>query len=171
MRYLVALCTFLILAATSINPETVGTKENVPATDFSDLAGKAFPPEGGVNREYGDKLWSALYKLPHWYFLMTPKSMANKMPSAQVIDGKGWFLAFTDVEKLQAYARQNKDVDKKGNALYLAMSPEQAVEFARKNSKGPVFGVRFNEGQPHGWFAPMNNLTIFPNYLKNKGLL
>ena len=168
---LIGALTIFTLVTVAITPEAVGPEESTPATDFSDLAAKAFPAEGGVNREYGDKLWSALYKLPQWYFLMTPKSMAKQMPSAQVIDGKGWFLAFTDAEKLQAYAKQNKNVDKKGNAYMMTMTPDQAVEFARKNSNGSVFGVRFNEGQAHGWFSPMRNLTIFPNYLRNKGLL
>lgn len=171
MRFFINICTFLVLATAAIYPEAVGPEESVPATDFGDLAAKAFPAEGGVNRDYGDKLWAALYKLPQWYFLMTPKSMAQKMPSAQVIDGKGWFLAFTDAEKLQAYAVQNKNIDKKGKAYFLTMTPDQAIEFARKNSDGPVFGVRFNEGQAHGWFSPMRNLTIFPGYLKSKGLL
>lgn len=171
MRFVVAGCTIMLFFTLAVSPEAVGPAENTPATDFVELAGKAFPADGGMNREYGDQLWAAAYKLPQWYFLMTPKSMKNKMPSAQMIDGKDWYLVFTDSDKLQAYAKMNNNLDAKGNALFMTMTPTMAVEFARKNADGPVFGVRFNEGQAHGWFSPMRNLAIFPGYLKKKGLL
>jgi len=165
MRKIIGAIAYVALLASPMNAEESS------GFDFVAAAGKTFPPSGEFVREEGDLLYAALYKLPQWYFLMTPKSMAQQQPSAQIIDGKGWYLVFTDTEKLQAYAKQNKNLDKKGNALYMTMTPEMVVEFARKNGSGPVFGVRFNEGQAHGWFSPMRNLTIFPDYLKKKGLL
>lgn len=74
------------------------------SVDFVDPAGKAFLPDGSMNRTYGDQLYSALYKLPEWDFLMTPGSFRRKQPSVQVIDGKNWFLVFTDKRLLRAYA-------------------------------------------------------------------
>lgn len=166
--------TLLILTALAIlqsckTPKPIH-KKPPPGTDFVELAALAFPPDGGVKMEYSDVLWGELYQLPRWYFLMTPASQATKMPSVQTIAGKAWYLVFTDPAKLKYYAKKNQNLDAKGNALYVTMTPAQAVEFARVQSNGPVFGVRFNEGQKAGWFAPMRNLTLFPEYLKAKGL-
>lgn len=146
----------------------IAANENV---DFVDLAGKAFPPDGSMNREYGDQLYSALYKLPEWHFLMTAASFRRKQPSVQVIDGKNWFLVFTDTELLRAYAQQNKNLDQKGNALFVSMSPDKALKFLKQYEKSKIDGVRFNEGAAYGWFSPVRNLSVFPDYLKKKGLL
>lgn len=143
--------------------------ENTP--NFIALAKDTFLPDGSVDREKGDVLWSELFKLSTWFFLMTPKSMAAHAPSAQLIDEKVWYLVFTDSEKLQHYARRNQNVDASGAALYLQMTAAEAVEFARESIETNVYGYRFNEGQEHGWYAPMKNITQFPDYLRGKKLL
>ena len=143
--------------------------ENTP--DFIAMAREAFKADGSVDIERGDVLWAALFKLPEWYFLMTPKSMAAKTLSAQRIDEKIWYLAFTDAEKLRHYATRNKNLDDSGNALFVKMKPMEAVELAQDSLQLSVFGIRFNEGQEHGWFSPMENLTRFPEYLRGKSLI
>lgn len=138
--------------------------------DFVALARDTFLEDGTVDIAKGDILWSAMYKLPEWYFLMTMTSFVNKSPSAQMIDGKVWYLVFTDTDKLRAYATRNQNLDETGNALFLTMTPEQSVRFVMGSVGTTVFGVRFNEGQPHGWFSPLENLIKFPDYLREKGL-
>lgn len=34
-----------------------------------------------------------------------------------MIDGKVWYLVFTDTEKLRAYAKRHQNLDPEGNAL------------------------------------------------------
>lgn len=138
--------------------------------DFVALAGDTFLTDGSVDREKGDILWSALFRLPEWYFLMTPKSMAAGQPSAQMIDEKVWYLVFTDTDKLRLYATRNQNLDESGKTLFMTMTPEMAVEFARNALNTSVYGIRFNEGQEHGWFSPMQNIPMFPEYLRGKGL-
>lgn len=121
--------------------------------------------------ERGDALWAALFKQPQWYFLVTPKSKAAGALAAQMIDGKVWYLAFTDADKLRHYATRNQNLDEAGNALSVTMTPAETVDLARDSLHLSVFGVRFNEGQEHGWFSPMENLTKFPDYLRSKNLL
>ena len=140
-------------------------------TDFIALARDMFKADGSVDIERGDELWSAAFKLPEWFFLMTPKSMAARALSAQMIDDKVWYLAFTDAEKLRHYAKRNRNLDDLGNALFVTMTPAETVDLARDSLHLSVFGVRFNEGQEHGWFSPMENLTKFPDYLRGKGLI
>lgn len=138
--------------------------------DFIALAANTFLTDGSVDREKGDVLWSSLFRLPEWYFLMTPKSMSAGQPSAQMIDEKVWYLVFTDTDKLRFYATRNQNLDVSGQTLFMTMTPEMAVEFARNSLNTSVYGVRFNEGQEHGWFSPMQNLPMFPDYLRAKGL-
>ncbi|MBS0618977.1 MAG: hypothetical protein JSR44_12360 [Spirochaetes bacterium] len=139
--------------------------------DFLTLARDTFKDDGSVDIEKGDLLWAALFQLPQWYFLMTPKSAEAQQPSAQRIDGKVWYLAFTDRDKLKFYAESNKNLAANGDALFLAMSPAEAVEFADSSRNQNVYGIRFNERQKHGWFSPMENIADFPAYLKGKGLI
>lgn len=139
--------------------------------DFIALARDSFKTDGSVDMDKGDLLWSALFKLPEWYFLMTPQSKASGALAAQLIDEKVWFLAFTDPEKLRFYATRNRNLDDAGNALFVTMKPMEAVEFARDALHLSVYGVRFNEAQEHGWFSPLENLTKFPDYLQGKGLI
>ena len=139
--------------------------------DFVELAGKAYPAGSSINLEYADQLYAELYKLPEWHFLMTPESIRSRHPSVQVIDGKGWLLVFTDADLLRKYAEQNKNLDAEGNALFISMAPDKALQFLQQYEKSPIGGVRFNEGANHGWFSPVRNLFIFPDYLKKKGLL
>lgn len=145
----------------------MSNQEQKPKPDFVALARDTFLPDGSVDRGKGDELWAAVFNLREWYFLMTLKSFATSSPSAQMIDEKVWYLVFTDTEKLQAYATRNQNLDANGGALYLTMTPDQAVEFAEKSLATTVYGIRFNEGQEHGWFAPMKNITQFPDYLRN----
>ncbi len=160
----------LALLQSCKTPKPVHKKPRPVPTDFVELAALAFPPEGGVKMEYSDVLWGELYQLPRWYFLKIPASAAEQAPSPQTVGGKAWYLAFTDAGKLKYYAKKNQHLDAKGQALYLTMTPGQAVEFARTHNNGQVVGVRFNEGQKAGWSGPMHNLTLLPEYLKAKGL-
>lgn len=139
--------------------------------DFIALARDSFKADGSVDMDCGDLLWSALFKLPEWYFLMTPKSKASGSLAAQLIDEKVWFLAFTGADRLRLYATRNHNLDEAGNALFVTMKPMEAVEFARDSLHLSVYGIRFNEGQEHGWFSPLENLTKFPEYLHGKGLI
>lgn len=169
--YRIVLMIFALAILQSCKTPKPAYKKPPPTTDFIELARVAYPPEGGINTEYRDYLWAELYGLQRWYFLTAPATPPAKSPAAQTIGGKGWYLAFTDAGKLKYYAKVNKNLDAKGNAPYIAMTPKQAMEFARANGSGPVYGVRFNEGQKAGWSAPMHDLTLLPEYLRGKGML
>jgi hypothetical protein len=139
------------------------------AADFVELAQKA-NAEPPATHDAKDALWIALFKLPQWHFLMTPKSVVNKQASVQVIAGEAWVLVFTDSEKLKAYAKANKNLAADGSALFLSMKPEDARKYIE--GQGPeVTGARFNEGQKQGWFAPKRVVGVIHAYLKKNGKL
>lgn len=140
------------------------------SADFVELARKAYA-NGEPAASDLDALWSALYKLGHWLFLMTPESAKRGQPSVQSIDGKAWLLVFTDSDLLHNYAKRNQNLDESGGSLYLSMKTAEVTGFLKQYENTELFGVRFNEGADYGWFAPLRNLQIFPEFLKNKGLL
>jgi len=78
--------------------------------DFSALAAAMFGTEGKVDLEAADRLWTAVFRLPLWYVLMSPQSAMDNQPSAQLIEEKVWLLAFTDKEKLAHYANAAEDI-------------------------------------------------------------
>lgn len=139
--------------------------------DFSALAAAMFGTEGKVDLEAADRLWTAVFRLPLWYVLMSPQSAMDNQPSAQLIEEKVWLLAFTDKEKLAHYAARNKNLDAQGNALSLDLAPAQCVELGRTLQHSNVFGFRFNEAQQHGWYIPTTDFLRIPDYLSEKGLL
>lgn len=161
VKFLVIIISFFLFSTISGDPNP----------DFIQLAQKAFPGGNMGPREDLDKLWIEMFKLPEWLFLMSPKSAKSLQPSVQMIEGKGWLLVFTDSEKLQAYAKKNKNVDEKGSALYLSMSSEKAREYLKQFENSKVFGVRFNEGAEQGWFAPVRNITLIFDFLVKNGKL
>ncbi len=139
--------------------------------DFNQLAKEAFPEGNLGSRDKIDKLWVELFQLKEWLFLMSPKSAKQMQPSAQMIDGKGWLLVFTDSDKLHEYAKKNNNLDEKGNSLFLSIPSDKAREYVNKYLNSQVFGVRFNEGADHGWFSPVKNIQlIFDHLKKNKKL-
>lgn len=129
-----------------------------------------FRSEDKVDIAAADRLWAAAFRLPVWHILMSPKSAPDKQPSAQLIDGKVWLLAFTDRKKLLHYATRNKNLDAEGRALALDLRPAQCVELGRTLKHSNVFGFRFNEGQEHGWYIPLADFLRIPEYLAEKKL-
>jgi hypothetical protein len=73
--------------------------------DFKKLTLEAFPPDGTKNVPGEMRLWTELYKLPHWYFLTTRDLVQQKQPSLELIDGQSFLVAFTDMNLLSVYAR------------------------------------------------------------------
>lgn len=79
-----------------------------PPPDFRVLAEKAYPDGATPDRPALDKLWSSLFKLPNWYFLVSQDTLAKKQPSVEVIGGEPWLLVYTDLNMLKMYAGSNK---------------------------------------------------------------
>ena len=84
--------------------------------DFRTLAEKAYPEGATPDRQAMDNLWSALFKLPQWHFLMTAKSAALKQPAVELIDGEPWLLVYTDLQMLRMYAAAPKGLATDGGA-------------------------------------------------------
>jgi hypothetical protein len=138
--------------------------------NFIDLVAAAYPEGGDGPREAMDRLWVECFSLPAWLFLMSPRSAETLQPSLQSMDGKGWLLAFTDSDLLHKYARDNKNLDEKGDVLYLSMEPGKALAYLARYEGTEAFGIRFNEHAKRGWFSPLANLPRIHAHLQKQGL-
>ena len=87
----------------------LGCPPSGPA-DFRALAEKAYPEGATPDRQAMDNLWSALFKLPQWHFLMTAKSAELKQPAVEMVGGEPWLLVYTDLQMLRMYAMMSKAV-------------------------------------------------------------
>ena len=173
LRTLPVVLTLLLAAA--------ACTEKAKSSDFVVLAQRAYPGSGPLNREAMDDLWSSLFRLPQWHFLMTPASAVTNQPAVQLIGTQGWLLAFTDTDKLKRYATTQSTfgdggvsflaAGDGGSPLILSMTPEAATSFLAGYPNPTVAGVRFNEGAGAGWFAPLKSIGDIRGHLKSEGKL
>jgi hypothetical protein len=143
-----------------LNLEATGGAEAAPAAahDFVALTKAALPgllpgPRAAINA-----LWRAAFSLEQWLFIVHPKSAGDPQPFVDTEAGHVCLFAFTDSEQVHRFATENKMLDEKGGALMLGVSPQNAIEWGRKEREsGGSRRMHFNFGGP-GWFAPMSGL-------------
>jgi hypothetical protein len=174
-----------ILSALALALTLTACPDRVVSTDFVLLVDRAYPPGKDPRPQALDDLWKSLFRLPRWYFLMTPESAAKKEPAVVVLDDQGWLMAFTDPEKASRYARAKSHISDAGTwylseapdggtgtPLALDLTPAQALAMLQANTDPAVTGgIRFNEGAMRGWFAPLKSVSDIHDYLKTTGKL
>ncbi len=164
--------------------------------NFAELAERAYPEHAPADLDSIHKLWTPLFKLPQWHFLMNQKTAAEKQPSVESIGGETFLMVFTDLPSLKAYAvaikatpesesaasdagpaqiafavPPNPHLAQDGSPLSVSMTPDEARAFFA-GYKGPqVTGIRFNEGARRGWFAPLPAVEKIHAFLKSDGKL
>ena len=140
--------------------------DEIPALSAAAKAAGGPGPGPEANR-----LWAAVFRMPQWHFLMSPKRIETFQPSVQLIEQKPWLLVFTNGDLLQRYAVTNRNLDAAGNALFVSIPNANVLPYLEGFRAAGVFGVRFNEGDDDGFYAPLTNLAAFPRYLREKGFL
>lgn len=186
--------------------------------DFNSMAMVAYPEGGKGSKAALDQLWTSLFKLPKWYFLMSTLSAGQHEPSIELVDGRSQFLAFTDLQQLTDYANwkpkvpvpgaptaapaapgaldtnpfapgtaapaapavaapspdadagsaPNPHLNADGKPLYLEMTPDEACAYFAKYAGPPVAGVRFNDGAPRTFGAPLPTIINIREMLKQE---
>jgi len=160
-------------AAVPVTPPVETAKETPPVgnnekPDIDALAAKVIADDF-KDRELQNQLWVALYQLQQWELMTFPDS--KTMPpglNIETHDGKKWVMAFTDSDKLFAYAKERKQLNSDGTMLGFSVPTQTSFDFFE--GLVGVEGVRFNEGD-NGWFAPMRNLRGIHTYLRKEGRL
>ncbi len=160
-------------AAAVPEPPPVELAEEPPpqddhSADIDALAAKVIA-DNFQDRELQSQLWVALYKLEQWELMSFPDS--KSMPpglNIETHDGKKWVMAFTDSDRLFAYAKKRKQLNSDGTMLGMSVPSQTSFDFFE--GLVDVEGVRFNEGD-NGWFAPMRNLRAIHTHLRKQGRL
>jgi hypothetical protein len=138
--------------------------------DFDKLADAALA-KGFKDMDANNALWTALFGLEQWHLMTFPDS--KSMPpglNIETHDGKKWIMAFTDTDRLHAYAKERKQLNSDGTMKGMSIPSQTSFDFFGGLKKQGVFGIRFNQGE-HGWFAPIDGPRNIHAFLKKKGLL
>ena len=150
-----------------------GATEQQAGPDIDALADAAYHRPGGAEGAVEDKnaLWVAVFKLKAWLVLMSPRAtVKGPEPHVTAYDGKRWVMAFTDPDKLRAYAREHELAGEHGEVRMLSLRVPLAMEWLASLQEKGIHGVRFNQG-PHGWYAPLAQLEPIRTFLEGKDLL
>ena len=147
--------------------------EQKTGPDIDALADAAYHRPGGAEGAVDDKnaLWAAVFRLKAWLVLMSPQAtVKGPAPHVTEHDGKRWVMAFTDPDKLRAWAKEHELAGEHGDVRMLSLRVPLAMKWLASLQEKGIHGVRFNQG-PHGWYAPLAQLEPIRTFLEGKGLL
>ena len=139
--------------------------------DFNRLSAEAYAE--GSTIEQKTALWRAVFQLKEWHFIargqfpdVTPYVARN----ASIANGESLVKAFTDVPKLQAFAKANGLTDEKGEVLFLAMPVPGFMETLRNYQELGVFGIHFNaDARDAGFYASLPQLAGIRDFVCKNG--
>ncbi len=86
----------------------------------------------------------------------------------ETIDGKKWFMAFTDLSRMREYAKARNQPNVHETVVSMALDPTTSFDFLESN-RG-IAGVCFNYGKT-GFCTPMGNLRGSYSHLVSIGRL
>jgi hypothetical protein len=135
--------------------------------DFVALTKAALPDLQPGSRAAVNALWRAAFSLDQWLFIVHPTDAFDRKPFVDAEADHVCLFAFTDGEQVHRFAKENKMLDKRGGALMLGVSPQNAIDWGREErERGGSQRIHFNFGGP-GWFAPMSALPGIYEFVKN----
>lgn len=140
--------------------------------DFDLMSEKAYGGSG--TRADGLALWAAAFSLKSWYFIgrgKFPDVHPYMASNPTIIDGATAVKAFTDADKLRAFARENGLLDEKGVVVILEFSIED-VERKLAAYEGDAPFLHFNaDSGSKGFYSPIANLGRLRAALVKEGYL
>lgn len=138
--------------------------ENLP--DFDALALAAYPRDAERGpREAMETLWRAVLGLPDWAFAIDPASVGDPQAFVAIHDDKDCVFAFTDSDRVAAFARENGLTDASGASFNLSLPLPGVFDWLdTAAARGDFSTVQFNFGRI-AWFAPVSQLAIIRAHL------
>lgn len=108
-------------------------------------------------------LWRAVFMLKGWYFLPSEDVEGPSHPTVVVVDEQPWLIAFTNVRRLKAFARDQGRMGDDGEVHLLVLDPLESMERILDVSDS-VEGVIFNPGSPETFRAPVEALIEYARH-------
>ncbi len=115
--------------------------------------------------EHLEALWRAVFLLKGWYFLPAHAD-TETFPMVSLIDDEPWLLGFTNVRRLQEFARAHRRVNPDGSIPLLVLDPLDSINHLQE-VQDHVTGVLFNIGSDETFRAPTGALL---DYARHFGL-
>jgi hypothetical protein len=134
---------------------------------FDTLAGRAYSPGAGIHEL--NELWGHTFLLTEWHFIARG-TLENPAPyiasRADVCEGKNMIRAFTDAEKLKAFARENNLFKDDSSLRILTIPTANIITWLQGFERHGVHGIWFNSNtESHGYYSPLTQLQAIKNYL------
>ena len=141
--------------------------------DFDALARKVTESNGAL--EDLENLYGHAFALPEWHFIARgqfPDVRPYIASNAQIAGGQYMIRAFTDTDRLQRFARENKlmEADAPGGegVLILSLPTDTIVDYLEQFISQGVHGIWFNsDTKSDGFFAPLKQLRPIREQLEN----
>jgi hypothetical protein len=143
-------------------------KENMMEKNlFDDLSEKAYRAGAGIPEL--NELWGHTFALTEWYFIARgpvehPHPYIASRPDT--CEGKNMIRAFTDVDKLTAFAKENNLAEADNSVRMLSVPTVNIVTWLQTFLKHNVYGIWFNSNnESSGYYAPIEQLKEIKTYL------
>ncbi|MHB8765901.1 MAG: hypothetical protein ACYDA8_16420 [Deferrisomatales bacterium] len=131
--------------------------------DFDQLSQEA---RQSGSRAAMDRLWGAVYDLPHWHMVARGEG-ADVHPFIGIVEGKPFVMAFTDEDRAAGFARAQGFANAEGRVRILCLPIPTFLEAVPFYEEQGVFGMLFNSGE-HGFFAPLGNAVPMQRYFEER---
>ena len=134
--------------------------------DFDALALAAYPRDADRGpRDALETLWRSVLALPEWTFAIDPASVGNPQAFVAIHDDKDCVFAFTDGDRVAAFARENGLTDESGASFNLSLPLPGVFDWLQAAAaRGDFTTVQFNFGRI-AWFAPVSQLAVIRAHL------
>ncbi len=110
-----------------------------------------------------EALWRAVFLLKAWYFLPARDDEGPAFPTASIIDGGSWLLAFTNVRRLEEFARTAGREADDGSVPLLVLDPGESMRRILE-VRNSIAGVIFNVDSPSTFRAPVEALQAYAEH-------
>lgn len=119
--------------------------------------------KGEPTTENIEALWGAVFMLKGWYFLPGRSDEGPAYPTVSVVEGQPWVLAFTNVRRLQEFARSQGRGGEDGSVNLLVLDPLESMEKILE-VRAQIAGVIFNIDSGATFRAPVEALEAYARH-------
>ena len=113
--------------------------------------------------EHIEELWRAVFLLQGWYFLPSRSDEGPAYPTVSMIDGEPWVLAFTNVRRIQDFARAAGRTTSDGSVPLLVLDPADSMDRVLE-VRDSIAGVIFNIDSEATFRAPVEALEAYAHH-------
>lgn len=135
--------------------------------DFDRLSRLAYSSGAGISEL--NELWGYTFLLANWHFIARG-SMTQPQPYIasrnDVCSGQDMIRAFTDEQKLTAFANQNNLLQADQSVRILSVPTKNIIPWLLNFSQYGIFGIWFNSDTgSEGFYSPLAQLNAIKQHL------